>query len=191
MSLLALKRWHPEKKIEIWAQDEARLGLQPITRKIWFTKGKRPIASQCRHYQWLYSYTFVHPADGDSFWLLLPQVSIPIMNLALKEFSQAINPDNEKIIILLIDRAGWHMSKETEIPENIRLFPLPSCTPELQPTECAWPLLKESIADRAFDNLDELEQTLIPRRRWLIKHPEILKGAAGFNWIRKIEDGSN
>lgn len=191
MSASALKHWYPKKKIEIWAQDEARLGLQPITRKVWSLKGVRPIAKQCRRYQWLYSYTFVHPANGASFWLLLPQVSIPIMNLALKEFFQAINPNNDKIIILLIDRAGWHTGKEMEIPENIRLFPLPSYTPELQPTECAWPLLKESVANRAFKDLNELEKTLIPRCRWLIEHPKILKGAVGFNWIQKIEDGSN
>lgn len=188
MSVIALKRWHPDKIIEIWGQDEARVGLQPIIRKMWSPKGIRPVGEQCRRYQWLYAYTFVHPQNGDSFWLLMPSVNTVIMNITLKEFAEYCNPNNDKIIILLVDGAGWHTSQELAIPENIRLFPLPPHTPELQPTESVWPLLKEGVANRSFINLDELEATMIPRCQWLIDNPIVVKGAVGFNWIQKIEN---
>ena len=180
-----------DKQVEIWSQDEARLGLQPILRRMWSPKGKRPIAKQTRKYQWIYAYSFVHPLTGKSFWLTLPTVNTALMNLALKEFSQYIDPKNEKIIILLMDGAGWHKSKELEIPQNIQIFPLPPYTPELQPVECGWPLLKEPVANRYFDNLDTFEQVIVKRCAWLNKNPETVKGAVGFSWIQEIEDRSN
>lgn len=91
----------------------------------------------------------------------------------------------------MIDGAGWHKSKELKIPENIQLFPLPPYSPELQPVECSWPLLKEPIANQYFDDLDKLEDTVAKRCKWLEKNPKILKGAVGFSWIQEIEDTSN
>lgn len=117
----------------------------------------------------------------------MPTTNATIMNIVLQEFSVYMDPKNEKIIILLIDNAGWHISKELSVPENIRFFPLPPYTPELQPTECSWPLLREPIANAYFDNLDILENTVSKRCKWLIQNPEILKGAVGFKWIQEIE----
>lgn len=185
------KRDNHDKKVEIWSQDEARLGLQPILRKVWSPKGKRPIAKQTRKYQWIYTYSFVHPLTGKSFWLTLPTVNTTLMNMALKEFSEYIDPDQKKVIILLMDGAGWHKSKQLEVPENIQIFPIPPYTPELQPVECSWPLLKESVANKYFDNLDAFENIIAKRCLWLSKNPETLKGAVGFSWIQEIEDRSN
>ena len=62
------------------------------------------------------------------------------------------------------------------------LHPLPSCTPELQPAEPLWPLVREAVANRGFEELDDMEPVLIERCRWLIGHPEIVLGAVGFHW---------
>jgi transposase len=191
IEFLKIKQENTDKQVEIWAQDEARLGLQPTIRRTWSPKGKRFIAQQIRKYEWIYTYSFVHPLTGKSFWLILPTVNTTLMSLALKEFSEYINPQKEKYILLLMDGAGWHKSKELEIPENIQIFPLPPYSPELQPVECGWPLLKESIANKYFDNLNTLEDTVAKRCEWMFKNPEILKGAVGFNWIQEIEDTSN
>jgi transposase len=126
---------------------------------------------------------------GKSFWLILPTVNTILMNMALKEFSQYVDPKNEKIIVLLMDGAGWHRSHELNIPKNVRIVPLPPYSPELQPVECSWPLLKESVANTHFDSLDVLENTISKRCQWLLKNPETLKGAVGFNWIQVIESG--
>lgn len=184
---MKVKKEYTPKKIEIWAQDEARLGLVPMLRKMWAPRGERPIATQTRKYQWIYVYSFVHPLTGKSFWLILPTVNTALMNLALKEFSDFVNPKKEKHILLLIDGAGWHTSKELEMPENIQLFPLPPYSPELQPVECGWPLLKEPVANAYFDNMDILEDVVTKRCEWIIENPEILKGAVGFSWIQEIE----
>jgi len=183
-----LKYHHTDKKIEIWAQDEMRLGLQPVTRKIWALKGHRPIAKLDRKYQWLYCYGFVRPLTGENFWTTMPEVDTEIMSLSLEEFDKYQNALKDKIIILLLDQAGWHTTDKLRVPSNIRPFPIPSHTPELQPAECVWPLVKECVANDSFNNLDELESVVIPRCKWLIDNPEIVKGEVGFEWIRKIED---
>lgn len=188
---IKLRQENKDKKVEIWTEDEARLGLQPTIRRTWSPKGKRFIAKQTRKYEWIYAYAFVHPRTGKSFWLILPTVNARLMNIALQEFSEYIDPKNKKKLLLLIDNAGFHTSKEMVLPENIQIFPLPAYSPELQPVECSWPLLKESVANKYFDNLGKLEEAVSKRCAWLTKNPKILKGAVGFSWIQKIEDTSN
>ncbi|MET0115747.1 MAG: IS630 family transposase, partial [Limnospira maxima] len=44
-----------------------------------------------------------------------------------------------------------------------------SHSPELQPAERLWPLVDEPIANRSFENLDQLEELLCARCRSLWK----------------------
>jgi len=98
------------------------------------------------------------------------------MSIALEEFSKARKlKESNTVIILLIDQAGFHSLKSLVIPENIILFTLPSYSPQLQPVECAWPLLHEPIANRNFDNMDHLEETIITRSNYLMSNPDILR----------------
>lgn len=184
--MAALKRWHKDKIIEVWSQDEARIGLVPITRRVWAPRGHRPLAHNRTKYQWTYVYGFVHPATGKPFWLLLPTVNTAVMNLALAEFARFANPDGTKLIVLLIDGAGWHRSQDLVVPDGIVFHPLPPYTPELQPVESAWPLLKEPIANRSFGSLKEVEGLLAERCQYLSSHPDILKGQVGFKWAAKL-----
>jgi len=42
---------HPRASVEVWAQDEHRIGLKPILRRVWIPKGKRPLAAVRPRYQ--------------------------------------------------------------------------------------------------------------------------------------------
>lgn len=173
---------HPDKDIEAWFQDEARLGLQPTVRRQWWLKGKRCIAPSDKKYQWLYAYAFVHPTDGRSSWFLLPTVNLAWMNKAIQLFGQEMDPHRKRMIVLVLDQAGFHSLPSLDLPENITVRFLPSHTPELQPAESAWPLLKEATHNRLWKNLDELEGKLIERCNYLMDHPDLMKGATGFSW---------
>ena len=182
ISLSVLTILHPDKRVELWFEDEARLGLQPTTRRVWAICHSRPHAPSDTRYEWLYAYAFIRPASGENFWLLLPTVSAVIMSIALQQFITNIDPENKRLILLVIDGAGFHIAHALEIPENIILRFLPSHTPELQPVESAWPLLREATHNRKFASLDALEETLISRCRYLSNHPAIVHGRAGFAW---------
>lgn len=110
------------------------------------------------------------------------------MQAALTAFAAYANPSGTKSIVLLVDRAGWHMTPELIVPEGIHLFPLPAYTPELQPVECAWPLVRESMANQPFNDLDEMEAVVVKRCQYLLKHQDVLKGAVGFDWIVRAEN---
>jgi hypothetical protein len=45
---------HPAVRLTLWAEDEHRLGLLPIVRRVWAPRGQRPMAWVQRRYQWLY-----------------------------------------------------------------------------------------------------------------------------------------
>jgi len=105
------------------------------------------------------------------------------MKIALNYFAKAMNPRKNKIIILLVDRAGFHKMREEDIPEGIVLYKLPAYSPELQPAEPLWPLLKEPIANKYFNNIEELEDVLVKRCNWLRKNTDVVRGASGFKWI--------
>jgi hypothetical protein len=51
---------HPGKKIEVFATDEHRLGLKPVTRRVWAPIGERPIAHGHHRFDWLYVTAFSH-----------------------------------------------------------------------------------------------------------------------------------
>jgi transposase len=73
------------------------------------------------------------------------------------------------------------------VPDGIELVYLPPYTPELQPAERIWPLLRESVANRVFKTLDALEEVLVRRCRWLLQNWEVVQQHVGFEWICKTE----
>ena len=175
-------RHHPNATLEIWAQDEARIGLVPIVRRVWAPKGVRPLAQQRRRYEWVYVYGFVRPSTGQVEWLLLPTVNVELFQLALDFFAHAAGISDNKHVVLIMDQAGWHFSKKLKIPEGLHLVPLPAYSPELQPAEKLWPLLHECVANKDIIDMDELEDQLVKRCQELRAQPEVIFSHTLFDW---------
>ena len=59
--------------------------------------------------------------------------------------------------MLLLDRAGWHLSKRLVVPANITLLPLPPKCPELNPLENIWQFMRDNwLSNRIFSSYDAL-----------------------------------
>ncbi|PLZ96700.1 hypothetical protein CEN50_17720 [Fischerella thermalis CCMEE 5268] len=56
---------------------------------------------------------------------------------------------------------------------------LPSHSPELQPAERLWTLVNESIANRTFETLDDLEEILFHRCQSLLQQQDLIQAIAG------------
>jgi hypothetical protein len=168
--------------VELWAEDEARLGLKPIARRVWAVRGRRPTANGRTKSQWLYVYGFVHPASGRNLELILPAANTDGMALALEEFARWADPEGSKLLVVLVDNAGGHVAKRLTVPPGVVLHPLPPCTPELQPAEPLGPLVREVVAHEGFDDLDALQGPLVDRCGGLMDHPEVVGGVVGFRW---------
>jgi len=173
---------YPEAEVELWAQDEARLGLKPVVRRVWAPVGERPLAQFKRGYKWTYLYGFVHPQSGEVFWLILPTVNTALFSMALGEFAKEVGAGEDKRILVVVDRAGWHTGGEVEVPEGIHLEFLPAGSPELQPAERLWPLTNEGLANGLFEEIEEIEQALVERCLELLDQTETIKGLTNYHW---------
>jgi transposase len=169
--------------VELWAEDEARLGLKPVMRRVWAPVGKRPVARFKRGYKWTYLYGFVRPQSGEVFWLILPTVNVQLFSMALYEFAKEVGAgENKKRILLVVDRAGWHTGGEVELPEGIHLEFLPSGSPELMPAERLWPLTNEAVANRLFEEIEQLEEALVERCEQLLDQTETIRDLTNYHW---------
>jgi hypothetical protein len=166
----------------VWAEDEARLGLKPVARRAWSPKGRRPTSNGRAKFESLYVFGFAHPATGRNRTLILPRANTEAMGQALAEFGRWADPDGRKVLVLIVDNAGWHVAGKLAVPPNVTLAHLPPCTPELQPAEPLWPLVREGLANKTFPTLPALADPLEKRCGWLAGNPATVKGAVGFHW---------
>ena len=182
MKLEKLREIHLEAEVELWAEDEARLGLKPALRRVWAPVGRRPISRIKRGYEWTYLYGFVRPESGEVYWLILPTVNVQMFSMALREFAKEVGAGEQRRILLVVDKAGWHTGGEVEVPEGIHLEFLPSGSPELQPAERLWPLTNEAVANRLFEQIGELEEVLMERCVQLLAQTETIRDLTNYHW---------
>ncbi len=117
----------------------------------------------CDHrFEWLYVTAFVSPATGESFWYLSNGVSKALFEDTLALFARDAGAGSDRIILLVLDNAGWHAEPGLAVPEGVRLVYLPPYAPELQPAETLWVHVDESVANRHFDTLAELDASWPP-----------------------------
>ena len=168
--------------IETFATDEHRIGLKPILRRVWAPRGERPVAVGHHRFEWLYVTAFVSPATGESFWYLSTGVSKRDFEDVLTLFAREAGAGRNRIILLVLDNAGWHSPPNLVVPEGIRLVYLPPYTPELQPAETLWVHLDEPIANRHFDSPAELDAAVASQCVRLTADRHRVRGQAGFHW---------
>ena len=170
--------------IEVFATDEHRIGLKPILRRVWAPRGERPIAPGHHRFQWLYVTAFVSPATGESFWYLSTRVSKALFEETLALFAREVGAGPERIVLLVLDGAGWHTAP-LAVPDGIRLVFLPPYTPELQPAETLWVHVDQPVVNTHFETLDDLDAVVASRCVALADDRDLIRGQAGFHWWPK------
>jgi hypothetical protein len=172
------------RPIALVSQDEGRFGRISDCRYCWAPKGMRPKAPRQIVRTFLYVYSAVCAALGKMTSLILPYANTEMMNLFLQEVAEDFK---DYFVIMLIDRAGWHMSQRLQIPQNIRLLPLPPYSPELNPVEHVWKYLREKATpNRAFKSLDQLQDALCRHLRNLEAAPDVLRSMTDFPYLKVI-----
>jgi hypothetical protein len=177
-----LRQGRPDKEVELWCEDEARLGLKPVVRRVWALAGTRPRSNGRHKFESLFVYGFAHPASGRSRFLMFPKANAQCMGQALADFARWADPEGRKVLVVILDGSGGHTAKGLCVPHNVVLHRQPSCTPELQPAEHLWPLVREGLANQVFNDLNGLTPVLTARCQWLTEHPTVVGGAVGFYW---------
>ena len=128
--------------VNLYFQDESRFGLKTCIGKCITAMGVKPIVNYQHAFKNTYLYGSFSPINGDSFVWEINGVDTKIFEAYLKAFSEE-RPRELKIVI--IDNAGFHSTKNIEVPEDIILINLPPYCPELNPSEKNMALFKTKI----------------------------------------------
>ena len=67
-------------------------------------------------------------------------------------------PNEYKIVV--IDNAGFHSTKNINVPDDIHLLRIPPYSPELNPCEQVWQWIKQRSKNRVFGEMDQLKTWL-------------------------------
>ena len=132
-------------------------------------------------------YGFARPSTGETFTVILPRVKVERMADALAAFAAHADPEGKKVLMLVVDNAGWHTAGRLVVPANVRLHFLPPCTPELQPVEPFWALVREAVANDTYDRLADLRRVIRRRCHRLAEDRATVLGAIGFRWAVRLE----
>ncbi len=127
-------------------------------------------------------YGFVRSSQGEVVWFLADTVNTAMFTEILAAFAREVGAGPDKRVVLVLDGGGWHVAIDLIVPEGIELVVLPPYSPELQPAECLWPLLREAVANDHIDDLASLDHVLGDRCNVLTDDPDTIRGRTLFHW---------
>ena len=170
-----------DKKIEIWFQDEARVGQKGTLTRLWAKRGSRPRAIRDTRYEWAYLFGAVCPQRCIGAALVMPFANAKALNAHLEEIAHHVAADAHAVLVL--DGAGWHVSHELKIPSNITLLSLPAYAPELNPVENIWEYLRQNkLAHRLYDDYNAIVEACCQAWNDLIATPERIASITQRGW---------
>lgn len=178
-----MKEQHPEAtRVEVWLQDEARIGQQGTLTRVRAETGSRPSAVRQTEYEWAYLFAAVNPPTGASSAPITPTVNTHYMNEHLRFISREAGADVH--VVLVLDQAGWHVAKALKVPANVTLLHLSPYSPELNGAERIGGYLRSHyLSNRVHKDYDELSEAI--RAAWNSLAPERLKSLTRTEWIER------
>jgi hypothetical protein len=168
--------------IEIWFQDEARVGQKGTHAYIWAPVGSRPLMVRDNRHDSAYIFGAICPQRGVGAAMITPAANTEMMNLHLAEISTQIAPGARAVLVC--DGAGWHQrGKELKVPDNITLLSLPPYSPELNPMEKVWDYLRQNkLCATVWDSYDDIVDACTTAWNWLIADPARITSIGLRDW---------
>src|SRR3954462_5214608 len=107
------------------------------------------------------------------------------MSLHLAEVAQAVAPGAHGV--LLMDRAGWHCTKDLAVPDNLTLVLLPARAPELNPVENIWQFLRDNwLSSRVFASYRDIVDHCCDAWNRLIDQPWLIMSIGFRDWAHRV-----
>lgn len=169
------------RPVEVWFQDEARVGQKGTLAYVWARQGTRPRAVQDTRYASAYLFGAVCPARGVGAALVMPRADTEALNAHLVEIARTVAPGAHAVLVL--DGAGWHRSNALVVPANISLLTLPPYSPELNPVEIIWQYLRSNkLAHRLYDTYEDIVTACCEAWTFLTAAPDTITTIATRTW---------
>lgn len=153
-------------KVKLWVMDEARFGLHTELRRLWGIKGQRPVVTRQIKYEWDYLYGSLDVVGGQAHFCQFPSINLEWDHVYLKDLTMT---DEEAIHVVIRDQAGFHLRDgDLRLPPRVRIIDLPPYSPELNPCESLWDIVKDDIGNDVFENVETLREAMLPtlQRYW-------------------------
>ena len=171
--------------VEVWFADEARVGQKNKITRRWAKRGTRPSAPQDQRTASTYIFGAICPVEGKAAGLVLPWCNTEAMTLHLVEISARVAPGRHAVLV--VDQAGWHLSKRLVVPANITIVPLPPKCPELNPQENVWQFLRDNwLSNRVFANYDTIVDHCCHAWNKLVEQPWKIMSIGARDWAERF-----
>jgi len=176
---------HPDKKLELWFQDESRIGQKGSRTRTWAGKGTRPVGPVDTRYANAYLFGAFCPERDVGVALVLPYVNTEAMRLHLEETSRHV-PEGVHAVMFL-DGAAWHTTAKLAVPENISIVKVPPYAPDCNPAEKPWQYIKDNfLSGRIFESYEEIVEAACDAWRKLAAEAGRIAALTGFLSIYQI-----
>ena len=169
-------------------EDEGRFGRISREMYCWVKKDMVPSVARQMIREYIYAYSALAPQTGDCFSMIAPYCNTEAMNCFLQQLAKQYS---QYRIVMILDKAGWHISRNIHLPNNLVLMHLPPYSPELNPVELLWrEVRRKYFHNKIFNSLDEVEDNLAMALAEYHKMPQAVKKLAnGYSYFNKIDGG--
>lgn len=170
-----------KRRIEIWYQDEARIGQKNGITRLWARKGTRPRQPADQRYESLYLFGAICPARGVGAGMVMPWANTQAMQDHLDEIARTVARGAHAV--LLLDRAGWHTTTKLVWPANLTPILLPPRSPELNPVEQVWQFLRANfLSNTVFETYDAILDAACDAWNSLMALPQTITSIGLRDW---------
>ena len=171
------------KPLHVWVEDEHRYGLRTETWRVWTERGLQPVVPVERKRQWEYAYVALDVVTGAAEFAYTPTVSLAWTGEFLK---QLVATDPEAVHVVIWDNAGYHpLPNDKDLPAGIRLLPLPPYSPELNPAEAVWDVVKRETANAVYGTLARVEAAVTRALKPLWESAARVRQLLGKAWLNQ------
>ena len=168
--------------VEIWFQDEARVGQKGTLSYVWAPAGSRPPMVRDNRHDTAYILGAICPARGVGAAIITPAANTECINLHLAEISSQVAP--VAVAALIWDGARGHQTGSVlEVPANIVPITLPPYSPELNPMENVREYLRANkLSACVWENYDAIVAACADAWNWLIGDPQRIRSIDSRDW---------
>ena len=168
--------------IEVWFQDEARVGQKGSIEYVWAPIGSRPPMVRDNRHSSVHIFGAICPTRGIGAAVIMPAVNTEAMNHHLEEIATQVAVGAHALLVC--DGAGWHQPGDRlRVPDNITLMPLPPYAPELNPMENVWDYLRGNKLSRlVWDSHDAILTACENAWNFLAYDPERIRSIGTRPW---------
>jgi transposase len=171
----------PGTPIEVWFQDEMRVGQKNGLTYQWAKKGTRPRQPKDQRYENAYVFGAVCPSRDTGVAVIMPYADTEAMQKHVDEIGRAVAPGAHALIIF--DKAAWHTTPKLKIPTNLTMVPLPPACPELNAAENIWQYMRQNyLSNRVFEGYTAIVDACQNAWRRLLKEPGRIASTATRQW---------